>query len=153
MELQKLGITPDNGIDQHFLNRAKGKKKILELESSKEQMDLLSGFSDKEDAAFLKYTLKDLESTGKHLDEIMAAWHQGDAERLNALLMEAFNENKELSPLKKKLIDDRNKKMASRIEEFLNTEQTYFVVVGAGHLVGNEGLLRILSKKHTLKQL
>jgi hypothetical protein len=37
--------------------------------------------------------------------------------------------------------------MASKIEDFLKTKETYFVIVGAGHLVGEKGMVEILKKK------
>ncbi len=153
MELKALGIMAANGIDQHFLERAKEKKQILELESAAEQLNLLDSFSDKEQEAFLKYTLTDLENTGKNMDQMMAAWRSGDEKKLDALLDEATRSDKGLTSLYRRLIDDRNKKMADKIQEFLNTDHTYFIVVGAGHLVGENGLLKTLGKKYQVKQL
>jgi hypothetical protein len=46
MELMRLGYEPQHGVDYHFLSRARGKKRILELESLDEQLSLLSEFSD-----------------------------------------------------------------------------------------------------------
>jgi hypothetical protein len=37
--------------------------------------------------------------------------------------------------------------MASKIEDFLRNRETYFVVVGAGHLVGSQGIIEILKGK------
>ncbi|RJQ38322.1 MAG: hypothetical protein C4550_06760 [Nitrospiraceae bacterium] len=37
--------------------------------------------------------------------------------------------------------------MTLKIEEFLKTKETYFVVVGAGHLVGNKGIIELLKRK------
>ncbi len=37
--------------------------------------------------------------------------------------------------------------MASKIEGYLKTEEHYFVVVGAAHLVGKDGIIEILKKK------
>ena len=37
--------------------------------------------------------------------------------------------------------------MASKIEGYLKTKETYFVVVGAGHLVGSKGIIQMLKEK------
>jgi uncharacterized protein YbaP (TraB family) len=37
--------------------------------------------------------------------------------------------------------------MVSKIEDFLRTKEVYFVIVGAGHLVGNQGIIEILKGK------
>ena len=45
------------------------------------------------------------------------------------------------------MLDERNITMAEMIEEFLADDETYFVVVGAGHLVGDNGLINILDER------
>jgi uncharacterized protein len=47
-----------------------------------------------------------------------------------------------------KLIDDRNTTMTAKIERFLQTPKSYFVAVGAGHLVGDQGILSQLQRKN-----
>jgi uncharacterized protein YbaP (TraB family) len=37
--------------------------------------------------------------------------------------------------------------MVSEIEEYLKEKETFFVIVGAGHLVGNQGIIRLLKGK------
>ncbi|HEY2930940.1 MAG TPA: TraB/GumN family protein [Acidobacteriota bacterium] len=153
MELKNLGITPENGIDSHFLERARGEKQILELESVSAQLELLDSFSDREQETFLLYTLKDLENVGKNLDSMMNAWLRGDERSFTALLNQAVKETPASASIYKKLISDRNHTMAARIEEYLNKEHTYFIVVGAGHLVGDDGLIKLLSRSHDVKQM
>jgi uncharacterized protein YbaP (TraB family) len=46
-----------------------------------------------------------------------------------------------------KLLDDRNTAMTAKIEHFLQTPKSYFVAVGAGHLVGEQGILSQLQRK------
>ena len=52
----KLGYDPNSGIDMYFLSKAKGKKRILELESFDYQIRLLSEFSENDQELFLLYT-------------------------------------------------------------------------------------------------
>jgi uncharacterized protein YbaP (TraB family) len=37
--------------------------------------------------------------------------------------------------------------MVSKIEEYLKEKETFFVIVGAGHLVGNQGIIELLKGK------
>jgi hypothetical protein len=37
--------------------------------------------------------------------------------------------------------------MVLKIEDFLKAKKTYFVIVGAGHLVGDQGIIEILKGK------
>jgi len=54
LKVQKEGLKTELVIDMHFLKKAKKEKKILELEGALGQIDLINGFSDKEQPQFLK---------------------------------------------------------------------------------------------------
>jgi len=54
---------------------------------------------------------------------------------------------KQISAIYEKLLYERNRNMSARIEEFLRTKDSYFVVVGAGHLIGNKGIVETLRRK------
>jgi uncharacterized protein YbaP (TraB family) len=42
------------------------------------------------------------------------------------------------------LLGERNKAMVERIKGFLQHERTYFVLVGAAHLTGADGIVALL---------
>jgi uncharacterized protein len=154
LELMKQGFDPAYGLDMHFLNEASGKKKIKELESMDYQINLLSGFSDSEQEAFLRYTLKELNSVDKEVDEVVEAWKNGDEKGMEAVTRGAFQDNGTIASVYEKLIYERNRNMVSKIEGYLQTGETYFVVVGAAHLVGDKGILELLRMKgYTVTQL
>jgi len=146
MELIKLGFDPNYGIEVHFLSKA-SKKKILELESLDYQINLLSRFSDKDQELFLLYTLKDLNTLSRELDKLIQAWTSGDTKTMESIISKSITEDKRMFSVYEKLIYERNRNMVSRIEEFLKTKETYFVIAGAGHLVGNKGIIEILRRK------
>ncbi|MGH7857906.1 MAG: TraB/GumN family protein, partial [Candidatus Binatia bacterium] len=81
------------------------------------------------------------------------AWKQGDARRLEELLNEPLRQSKDIAPIYRKLLDERNEKMAEKIDGYLATGETYFIIAGAAHLVGDNGLVRLLSRKHRVEQL
>lgn len=145
--LLKSGLDPDYGIDKHFISEARGKKKILELESLEYQMELLSSFSDSEQEAFLLYTLQDLAIIDREADQLILAWTNGDAKAMESLMLKGSVGTRNASFIYEKLLYERNNKMSSRIEDYLKTRETYFVVVGAAHLIGNRGIVEILRKK------
>jgi uncharacterized protein len=144
LELLKLGFDPNYGIDKYFLSRATGKKKIVELESLGYQIDLLSKFSDQEQELFLLYTVRDLHILRQELDKLTQAWISGDAKGLESIMTKGFAEDSKMSSVYEKLVLERNRSMASKIDEFLRNKEIYFVVVGAAHLVGNQGIIEIL---------
>ncbi len=153
LESLKLGFDPNLGIDKFFLSKADGKK-ILELESLDYQIDLLSGFSDKEQELFLFYTLRDLKIMEEELGQLTLAWTSGDSKTMESILKRSISEDERFAFILEKLVYERNRKMASKIETFLRTRETYFVVVGAGHLVGDQGIVELLKRKgYVVEQL
>ena len=147
MELVKLGFDPDYGVDVHFLSEASGKKKIKELESVDYQINLLSGFSDGEQEAFLLSTLGGLSSYKKEADKLLDAWISGDAGGMESILRESITEDKQTASVFDKLLYERNRNMVSKIEGYLKTGETHFVVVGAAHLLGEKGIINLLRQK------
>jgi len=146
LETLKLGFDPRYGIDNYFVSKATGKK-IFELESFDYQIGLFSKLSDKDQELFLMYTLKDLNILKQELDGLIQAWTSGDTKGTELILTKSLEEDKRLSPIYEKLVYERNRKMASKIEDYLKTKETYFVIIGAGHLVGNQGIIEILKGK------
>jgi uncharacterized protein len=146
-ELLKLGFDPNHGIDKYFLTKATGKKKISEIESVDDQINLLSKLSDADQELFLLYTLMDLKALGQELDRLINAWASGDAKGMESILTKSLAADGRMSSIYEKLVYERNRNMALRIEDFLKTEKTYFVVVGAAHLVGEKGMIEILRRK------
>jgi uncharacterized protein YbaP (TraB family) len=151
-ELQKLDVQPQYGLDFHFLQAAKGKP-IIELEGAEAQIDLLDGFTAAQQEQFLQYTLRDLDNLAKHVHEILDAWSSGDVKKIEDYLLDSSKDSPEMRALLVKLFDERNARMAAKIEQLLQTDRTHFIIVGAGHLVGKNGLLQLLGKTHRLEQL
>jgi len=147
MELVKLGYDPRYGVDVHFLAKARGKKKILELESLAEQINLLSGFSDREQELLLLYTLKNLRPMNGQVEAMVLAWASGDTQAIESILTESALQDRAIAPIFGKLFDERNLKMCSRIESYLNSTGSTFVIVGAGHLVGKGGIIELIKGK------
>jgi len=150
IEIVKLGFDPNYGIDRYFLSKAAEKKKIVELESLEYQINLFSAFSEKDQELFLLYTLKDIKVLEQELDKLIKAWTAGDDKGIELIMTKSIKEDKKLIPIYEKLVIERNRKMVSKIEEYLKEKETFFVVVGAGHLVGNQGIIELLKGKGLL---
>ncbi len=147
LEIVKLGFDPNYGIDKYFLTKAEGKKKILELESVDYQINLFCQLSEKEQELLLLYTLKDIKVIEQELNKLVNAWTSGETKEVESVITRSLAEDNRLSPIYEKLIYERNRNMASKIEDYLKTKESYFVVVGAGHLVGKQGIIEILKGK------
>ena len=51
------------------------------------------------------------------------------------------------------MLDDRNFRMVEKISNFLLSKETYFVVIGALHMGGPNGILALLAKDHNVVQV
>ncbi len=146
MELQKLGLDPALGIEQHFLAKAKDKP-IVELETAEDQLSLFDDLAEDLQQLMLQKTLLEIDRIAEEMDEMIDVWSRGDTAAMEALMYKSLEEAPELAPLFKKLFHDRNLTMADKIAGFLETDSSYFVLVGAGHLVGDDGIVALLKAK------
>ena len=137
----------------HFLEKA-GSKKIIELESIDYQMGLFSNFSDKEQELFLLQTIKETKQLSKETDALVNAWKEGNAGGLESLMSKSIEGSPQMARIYERILYERNRNMADKIQDFLRTDRTYFIVVGAGHLTGNKGILDLLKKRgYSIEQL
>lgn len=144
--LQALGCEMTAGIDMHFLNKAHQiNKPILELESAEFQIDLLDGLSAELQVLLLEYTIADA-PTQEEMDQMFDAWESGDTQFIEKLVSPPEEAKQDLAPIMARIFDDRNIRMTEKIEGYLADDETYFVVVGAGHLVGENGIIQVLTR-------
>ena len=142
VQVIKMGYTPGLGIDQHFLNKDK-EKPIIELESLEQQLDLLINMA--EGDLLLRETLSSMEKSREFINRLMLAWKAGDESAMTELLfVEALREYPSFEVVYDQLFYERNITMTDKIKQFLKKDASYFVIVGAGHLVGDKGIVRLL---------
>ena len=148
MALTKAGLDPANGIDMHFLNAASDtKKKVAELESADFQLNLLASLGDQDQEKQLVGGLKEMANMPKEIAALKAAWTAGDAAKMQAIINKDSKDDPATAAFMKKLIDDRNGPMAAKIAKSIDAGETVFVVVGAAHLIGDQGIVRLLAKE------
>jgi uncharacterized protein YbaP (TraB family) len=147
--LEKHGYDPKAGIDLHFLTSAHADaKRVVELESAEFQAGVLGGLTDDEGNAMLGDTLEEMRSGElvRSTDQLAAAWKAGDGDAIARLLREA-NKDPASRKIFAKLFDDRNPAMADKIAALASQPQHAFVVIGAGHLAGENNVLDLLKAK------
>jgi hypothetical protein len=145
LELQRLGFSPDHGIDVHFYGRAKADhKEIGFFETIDVQLDLLGKMSARDQNAFLGQTLKDLEVAAQMADDMLKHWKNGNADELNAILFKSFEGYPQIED---RLLGRRNIQWVKKIEAMMTTDKNIFIVVGAGHLVGPASVVALLQAK------
>lgn len=115
------------------------------LETVDMQFAVLSGGSTSEQVEDLMGTLDGLkELKGRNpLSELAEHWADGD---IDAIVNDAFEEMEPGSPSYRRYFSDRNKKWVETAEQLLASNDQSLFVVGAGHLVGPDGLPALLEQ-------
>jgi len=141
MQYQQLGFEADAGVEQQLEHRAQADgKPVSGLETVAEQLAVLGGLSDDDQARFLDMIVGQLHDVGSDTQTVITAWRTGNAARLAGLLGDEY---KSFPVLYRSLVSDRNRRWMPKIEQLLQEDQDAFVVVGALHLVGDGGLLEL----------
>ena len=144
--LQAVGYSAEYGIDLYFLEAALMKNmEIVELETEEFQIGLLA---DVPDDVMIKSIEQYLDEpiTAQDIEELFEIWETGDVSAMEEYIFEGLVDDPSMRPYYESLFIDRNYNMQEKIEEFLEDNSVYFIVVGAGHLVGEEGLLNLLEQ-------
>ena len=149
LEMKRMGIDPSYGLDRHFLEEAQqSHKQIGALEDAGSQIKLFSSLSEEFQDRLLLSSLVDMEKSHDVFDLLTRAWQAGDPAAMQKVITGSVRDYPQLKPLMTKLLDERNTAMTAKIERFLQTPKSYFVAVGAGHLVGDQGILSQLRRKN-----
>jgi uncharacterized protein YbaP (TraB family) len=152
-QLKNPGAMP---LDAILFANAKGAgKEAGGIETSDEQMAVLDGFSKDEQIAMLRATLDDMERARKEnrspIKEMRDAYLGGDLAKLDKTMNEWMTglDPKLFARFMDALLTKRNHVMAVRIAGKLKAapDKSQFFAVGAGHLVGDEGVLKLLEKQ------
>ncbi len=142
--LQKAGLDFNLGIDMHFLGLAQGKKEIVQAESVEFQLNLLASLPTELTDTYLSWTIDSQMDAKQDAAKVISLWKAGEADTLAAALDE---HPKALDKIMRAMLQDRNPHMADVAEKYLKGGGPCFFVVGAGHLVGQEGVIAILRKR------
>lgn len=150
VKLASMGYDPEFGIDKYYLDDARGKKEIQQIETAEQQLKLMDELGED----YIEYTLQDISRWDKEIKMLINAWSTGNTEMVGSFFERCANYPGGEKFLKK-FIYDRNKIMFEKIENCLKCEGRYFVVVGAGHLVGKNGIISMLknTEKYQVVQL
>jgi len=155
--LEEVGLDSQLGIDYHFLNLAAAQhKEIIEIESVEFQNDMLFGFSDElMEMQLWGYVSSPVKDQADSLRDMFDGWCEGDPEVLITAEPDYTGYSAEEVELTQELLEeyytamliDRNIGMADAAEEMLENGDNVFYVVGAAHMVGNDGIIALLKDR------
>ncbi len=145
LEAAKYGARPDLGLETIFGARAaEDGKPTSGLETIEFQIGLFDQFNDAESDELLRSTLDSLDEVEKSFNKLIKAWGNGDAAKLDRVLNSEFDDGGKLRDV---LLIQRNRNWIPHIEEALTSHQNVMIMVGAGHLVGKDGVIELLEAK------
>jgi uncharacterized protein len=145
VKFQQLGLDPSLGVDRYLAARAKdGGKPTSGLETLEFQIGLLNQLSKRDQELMLRETVAELDLLDQNFTEIVQSWLKGDGASLEALLLASM---KEYPDLHQKIIVDRNRRWLTQIETMIAQGDHAMVVVGAAHLVGQDGVIAMLKTR------
>jgi len=152
MEWQKAGFDASLGLDRHFYDRAKTDgKQVQGLETIDYQLSLFDGMTPEQQDRMLAESLEDLDEERANVIKLTDAWKAGDAAAVERIMLEDMKDD---PVMYQRLLVDRNRAWLPKIDVLLTRPGRAFVVVGAAHLVGPDGLLAMLrAKGYTIAQL
>ena len=137
-----LGYSAEQGVDAYFMAR-RSDKALIELESIEFQFELISSFST---ATQLQMLDESINASDAQMLDLIYAWRQGDANALATIMASQAGDSDELL---EKLLWQRNKAMTRKIIQLLQnkTHKQLFIVVGAGHIVGQQAIPDLLKQQ------
>jgi len=143
--LLQAGYDPGSGVElklkPEFVSKG---KPVYGFETSTQQFHYFADLPPKAEVEYLDATLKDFDKSIEQFKKIVAAWYAGDEDGLDKYFDDDWR--KESPDLYQILVVKRNQGFAEQIDKLLKGDGTSFVAIGAGHLVGPDGVPALLTK-------
>jgi uncharacterized protein YbaP (TraB family) len=147
LAMMKAGLDPSNGIDMHFLNEA-ADKRVEQLEDANWQIKLLSEMPESMADEWIAQNISEAEGSQEHWAKLATYWGRGAADELDTMITgESANDSADAKAFERRLREDRNPHMTDRLEQCLQSKQSCFMVVGAAHVIGKEGIIKQLQAR------
>jgi uncharacterized protein YbaP (TraB family) len=152
MLLMRIGFNPIFGIENQLMERARADgKEILGFETMRQQLEFLDGLSQEAQQEMLIQALSEGSEMQDMMDSMIEAWRNGDTVFMEENLLADMENYPELNRI---IVVDRNMAWTDTIEALLDESLDYLVIVGALHLIGDEGVPSLLeSRGHSVSQM
>ncbi|PYE34651.1 hypothetical protein DFP83_102397 [Idiomarina fontislapidosi] len=141
--INQAGYVQEAGVESKIEQFAEANNlPIKGLETVERQIDaLVQAQSDVGEQEIIEQTLTEIDKVNEVLDEIIASWQQGDLAVLGKYLNDSMPDQ-----MAEELLYKRNREWIAKLATD-NQSDIAFIAVGAGHLVGDEGVLTLLEQK------
>lgn len=131
--------------EEDFVKIAKKHEiEIIGLETAAQQMKIFDDLTDEEMTEMVMSSIRDDADEAAEQLENMQATYQ--AQLLDSLYSIIHSEGGMLAEKESAFLTDRNKNWIPKITKIIK-DKSAFIAVGAGHLAGEEGVIKLLEKK------
>lgn len=139
------------GVERFLQNKATAAHKPIEsLESIPEHMAPFLDLTERESEALLLIHFINLGRTDLSSHNLVGGWRRGDADSLARMMRDAY---REFPAFGDRMLGQRNRRWIPKIEGYIKSGQVYFVVAGAAHMGGNDGVVALLrGRGYTVEQ-
>lgn len=145
IKMQKMGFDPNFGVDRVYFNKGKtAKKRLLAFETVQEQIGFINNLALDVQEKMIRQMAVEFNTIENYLDEIILSWKSGNMTTLEKLFLESYRQEPELHEI---LLNQRNRNWMKMIRAYLDSSENYMIIVGAGHMVGENGLIRLLENE------
>jgi len=145
------GFDPNAGVEKQLEPLVEGKT-IRALETAEGQMRMLASMPEETQLEMLRQSLLEMDEGIEVLTELVADWAVGDVEDIEDELLDEMKSD--MPEAYKILFTTRNENWVEQIEEEMKGSGTDFIAVGAGHLVGDDGVPAMLrARGYTVTRL
>ncbi|MEW5686525.1 MAG: TraB/GumN family protein [Pseudomonadota bacterium] len=135
---RKAGAATENGVEAQVSGSAPEAIRREAFETPAQQIRLFDEAPLPEQLASLRETLRELDTDPEAYAKLVRAWMAGDVKGLDE---EALQPLRQASPgVFRRLVSDRNARWVEALDLRLKGRGKTVVVVGVGHLVGDQGL-------------
>lgn len=116
---------------------------IVGLETIEDQLAVIHGMPIESQIDMLMTSVRDYRDAAKDFNQLVEYYR---AQQLDSLYHLMTAEYKDIMEFSESFLDQRNRNWIPVIEELIGKE-TVFIAVGAGHLPGEQGVLKLLEKE------
>jgi uncharacterized protein YbaP (TraB family) len=147
LELQRYGYEVEYGVDNLFTDRAAGRMKIVSLETMDSQLQALDRLPASFQERMLNDELSRIDRLEQDTEDLLAAWRLGDEMALERLVFRPLEASADIEVFYELIFFRRNELMAIGLENLGRDGRSRFVVIGAGHLLGDRSVRAQLAKR------
>jgi hypothetical protein len=142
--ITKAGYDATSGVERRLAPSAiDAGKQIRKLETVEQQLLAFADVPEKAQLRFLMDGVRQMDEEATVLDSMVQAWAAGDIARLEKIMIE--EDFQEMPEIYDALLVKRNRNWAKQIDELAAAEAgTFFIAVGAAHLVGTDSVVEML---------